>query len=198
MKREIKDIGDFIFINDPIKEADVIFLPGSSKWEVSEKAAELYGLGKANFILPAGKYSSKLGHFANERICDSKYAGSFEYDAEFCRHVLRKNGVPDTAILCEIESTNTLENALYSKQVLERYGQKVSSAIICCQAFHARRALMTYGLIFPDVEIQVAPAVTQGISKETWFESDLGKNLVMGEFERIGKYSKSYYAQVIL
>ena len=125
MKREIKDIGDFIFINDSIKEADVIFLPGSSKWEVSEKAAELYRWGKANFILPAGKYSSKLGHFANERICDSKYVGSFEYDAEFCRYVLCKNGVPDTAILCETESTNAFENALYSKQVLEKYGQNI-------------------------------------------------------------------------
>lgn len=57
---------------------------------------------------------------------------------------------------------------------------------------------MTYGLIFLDVEIQVAPAVTQGISKENWFESDLGKKLVMGELERIGKYFKSYYASVLL
>ncbi len=59
-KRAITDITNFIFVSDIPKKSDIIFLPGSSKWEISERAAELYKMGLARYVMPAGKYSIAL------------------------------------------------------------------------------------------------------------------------------------------
>ncbi|AIQ56954.1 YdcF family protein [Paenibacillus borealis] len=190
--RIIKDISDFIFVEDEPQISDVILIPGSSKWEISKKAADLYNQGYAKYILPAGKYTSKLGRFPNERITNELYAGEFKTDFEFCSSVLIKNGVPKEAILCEDQSTNTSENAQYSRDILNINNILVKKAILCCQAFHARRALMTYIHWFPDTIIYVVPSETQSISNENWHESHTGVNRVLGELEKCGKYFSDF------
>lgn len=193
-KRAIKEISDFIFIDDKPKEADIIFIPGSSKWEVSEKAADLYKKGVSQCIVVSGKCSPKLGCFANNRVEGSKYDEKYDYEYEFCKYVLTVNGVNKDSVICETESTNTYENALFSKTVLQENNLNISKAILCCQAFHARRALMTYSYVFPDVEILVAPANTLDITKENWSLEPIKIKRVMGELEKIGKYFSGHYS----
>lgn len=195
--RSIKDISDFIFVSDKLNSADVILIPGSSKWEISEKAALLYQNQLSHLIVCSGKYSSKLGHFANDRVVGSFYDGVYETDSEFCRHVLTINDVLDKDILCETESTNTYENALFSQNLLEKQGHRISSAIICCQAFHARRVLMTYEHVFPSANIMIAPTDTKGITKDNWFTNENGVKIVMDELEKLGKYFRRYYSDTL-
>lgn len=52
--RIITDISDYIFVSDEPKEADAIFLPGSSHPEQPEYAAELYHIGMAKWLIPSG------------------------------------------------------------------------------------------------------------------------------------------------
>ena len=187
-KRAIRDITGFIFMNDLPRRSDVIFIPGTSKSAITEKAAELYRAGYAKYVMPAGMWSGKWGRFAAEKIDNPRYAGEYPTDFAYCRHILLENGVPESAILREDRSTNTGENAEFSAAVLKELGIEVKRAILCCQSFHARRAFMTYGKHFPDTEILVVPTDTQGIRREDWFLHENSYRRVMSEVMKCGEY----------
>ena len=191
-RRIIKDITDFIFVSDIPEKSDVIFIPGSSKWEITELAAQLYNDGFANLVFPAGKYSSSLGYFPNENITNDKYKGNFVTDAEYCKNILKINGVPEDAILTEDKSTNTLENAQFSLEVLLKSNIEIKKAIICCQAFHARRALLSYSSCFPNTEFYVIPSATQGITADNWYMDSKKFKKVFSEVEKCGKYFSGF------
>lgn len=195
--RIIEDITRFIFVQDNLEQADIIFIPGASKYEISEKASELYKRGLAKKVLPAGKFSSKNNRFISENTKGTKYEGVYETDCEFCKKVLIDNGVAIEDIIEEKESTNTKENAFFSKEILQKEKIKIKKAIICCQAFHARRVLMTYSWAFPEVKFYIAPINTQGISKENWFENEYGISRVLGEVKKCGVYFDEYLKEKI-
>lgn len=191
-RRAVRAITDFVFLCDAPQKSDIILIPGTSQSAVTEQAAALYRAGYAAHVLPSGQYSSALGHFATNRIDNPRYAGSYNTDFAYCQRILIDNGVPAGAILCEDRATNTLENALFSAQVIKRAGIQVRRAILCCQAFHARRAFLSYACYFTGVELLVVPTVTQGISANTWFKSDEGYCKVMGEVAKCGAYFKNH------
>ena len=193
-QRAIRDITDFIFMNDTPQNSDIIFIPGTSQSAVTETAARLYCEGYAKYVLPSGMYSGKRGKFASEKIDNPRYAGEYATDFAYCKHILRENGVPEAAILREDRSTHTGENAEYSAAVLKELGIKVGKAILCCQAFHARRAFMTYTKFFPDTEILVVPTETQGIRREDWFLHETSYRRVMSEVYKCGEYFLEYQA----
>ena len=99
---------------------------------------------------------------------------------------MRQAGVPDSALIGEDQATYTYENAIYSRKKLESLGIQIKKAILCCQAFHARRSLLYYKEQFPDVEFLVCPVVTRGISRENWYRTEQGIDTVLGEVERCG------------
>ncbi len=191
-QRVIRDITDFIFLKDAPQKSDIIFIPGTSQSAVSETAARLYCAGYAGYVLPSGMYSGKRGKFASEKIDKARYAGEYATDWAYCRHILLANGVPESAILREDRSTHTGENAEFSARVLKEAGIKVERAILCCQAFHARRAFMTYAKYFPDTEILVVPTETQGITREDWYLQEKSYRRVMSEVYKCGEYFLEY------
>ena len=71
--------------------------------------------------------------------------------------MLREHGVPEEAVWREDCATFTYENALRSREVTDAAGLKVGTAILCCQAYHARRASLYYQSCFPEAEILSAP-----------------------------------------
>lgn len=155
-------------------------------------AAQLFNDGYAELVLPAGKFSSSLGRFAIENVSNPKYMGSFSSDSEYCKNILKINGVPENSIIMEDQSTNTLENAQFSAKVLSMLGIEVRSAIICCQAFHARRSLLSYASCFPDATLYISPAETQGISAANWFKDPQKYKKIFGEVEKCGKYFSQF------
>ena len=193
MRNNIEDITKFIFIKDKPETADIIFIPGSSNWVLAETAAGLYKEGKADKIMPSGRYFYKIGRFLNERVTDERYKGNFRTEAEFLSSVLVKNGVPDKDILIEEKATNTYENAIFSKDLLKENNLTVKKAIICTQAFHARRAFMTYSHLFPDTEFYVVPTDTQGITADSWYKTERGIQVVLGELQKCGEYFEEYF-----
>ena len=191
-QRVIRDITGFIFMEDDPQKSDVIFIPGTSQSAVSETAAQLYCAGYAGYVIPSGMYSPKRGKFASEKIDKARYAGEYDTDWAYCKHILLANGVPESAILREDRSTHTGENAEYSARVLKELGIKVEKAILCCQAFHARRAFMSYAKYFPDTEILVVPTETQGIRREDWYLQEKSYRRVMSEVYKCGEYFLEY------
>lgn len=197
----LRDITDFIFIENDInevKDVDVIFILGTSRCELPELASTLYNRGISKWVLPSGKYSSKLNKFAGKNVENTKYDANYETEWDFCKEVLVNNGVPKESILLENESTNTYENALFSKKSLNKKNLNIKKAVIVCQAFHARRVLMTYSVVFPDVEFYVCPIDTQGITRDNWFENEYGIKRVLGEVEKCGKYFSGYIKEMLI
>ena len=106
-------------------------------------------------------------------------------DMDALRDVLLKNGVPDSSILREDTATYTYENAIQSRKLTDSLGLTIRRAILCCHAWHARRCLLYYQLLFPEAEILVCPSDT-GINRENWHQTGDGIDLVLGELERCG------------
>ena len=187
-ERIIRDITDFIFVEDRLERADLIIIPGSSWPELSERAAELYHGGWAALILPTGKYGYQSGCFRGLKSKSDVYSGDYCTEWEFERHVLIKNGVPEEAILREDQSTHTVENAFCARRAADECGLTVKRAILCCKAFHARRCLMTFGWAFPETEFLLCPTVLEGVGRDTWHLTAYGRERVLGEVSKCGSY----------
>lgn len=183
----IKEAGEYVFREDQPEKADIIFVPGNGYPQMAEEAARLYREGYAPYVLPSGRYSIVVGKFGGVLAKQEIYNGDYETEWEFLKDVLMKNGVPESAILREDQSTYTYENAILSKKVIEAQGLEIKKAIICCKNHHARRASMYYQLLFPETKLMVVPVCVDGITRENWRDNEAGVDAVTGEITRIIK-----------
>ncbi|MBR6917080.1 MAG: YdcF family protein [Clostridia bacterium] len=184
--RIIKDVSDFIFVSDEPERVDAIFLPGGSHPAQPEYAADLYRNGYAEYLIPSGGVSVKHDRWPGVKAKREIYSGNYKTDCEFFCEVLTKCGVPTDAIIGEGKSGTTRDNAFMSKEVVDKSGIDIKTALIVCKAFHARRCLMLYQLAFPDVEFCVCPVVCFGITKDNWYKTEQGIDRVLGELARCG------------
>jgi len=182
----IRDITDFIFLEDQPQSADVIFIPGNGHAEPSELAAKLYHEGYAPLILPSGRYAIGSSGFAGQKSGSRLYEGEFETEWAYMRHILLENGVPEGAILREDEATYTYQNAINSRRRTDSEGLAIRRAILCCMPVHARRARMYYETLFPDAQLFVCPVKSADITRENWMHEPAGIDRVLGEMERCG------------
>ena len=185
MENIAAEIENFIFAENRIEKADVIFVPGNGYPEMAEAAARLYHEGIAPYIIPSGRYSITLGRFGGVLHNREKYSGGYKTEWEFLRDVLMKNGVPEGAVLREDRATYTYENALLSQKAAEEKGLSIKKAILCVKNYHAGRALMYYQTVFPETEIMVCPVSVDGITKSNWRQSEGGIREVCAEMQRI-------------
>lgn len=176
---------DFIFVEHPPAQADVLFIPGSGTAALGEKAALLWKLGFAEKIVVSGKYSILKEGFEGAEDYPDRYPGSYPTEAAFLADVLRQNGVAGQAVLLEEKAAYTYENAIYSRQITDGAGLEVGRAILCCKPFHARRCLLYYQLLYPETEFLVCPCEST-VKRDNWYKTREGIELVLGEVERCG------------
>lgn len=177
MTKFLEELTNFIFLEDEPQKADVIFLPGSEEGVLAKTAARLYLEGYAPLIVPSGKYAKWTGH---------SMVDQFETESDHFAYLLMEEGVPEEAILKEREATYTYQNAINTRKLLDERGIKVKKALLCCQAYHARRSKLYYQILFPETEILVIPTITKGITRDNWFKSRKMSDVVLGEIERCG------------
>ncbi len=211
-------VTDFIFIEDKPRRSDIIFVPGGNYPDAAKYAAKLYHEGYAPYVMPSGRYSILAGRFhaqeteeksgeAQSAVVDrnlragreaaSDQDKKYETECDYLCDVLRRCGVPDQAILREEQATYTYENAIFSRKRTDALGMQIDRAILCCQAFHARRCLMYYQEQFPDTEFLLCPVVTKNISRESWHRTREGIDTVLGELERCGgQFHEIMYAKM--
>ncbi|MCH5287082.1 MAG: YdcF family protein [Christensenellaceae bacterium] len=194
----IRAVGDFVFVEDAPEQADIIFVPGASRPEHALRAAELYQAGLAPYVLPSGGFPKTAGRFlgVKERF-RAEYPGEFETEWAFLKEVLTRRGVPEEAVLREDRATYTWENALLSREVTDRMGLKVRTAILCCKSFHARRALLYYQAAYPETRFLVCPAQLPGYGREDWYLTEKGRAVVMGEVARLGEQVRDVFTAML-
>ncbi len=188
--RIVEDITNFIFVNDEPRQADIIFLPGGSYPEPSERAAALWRAGYAPRLVPSGLYSAKIGRFPGPRTKKDLYSGDYRTEAEFMKDVLIKNGVPDDVIFPEPRAgeRGTVDNAFFTRELTDGLGFDIRTAIICCKSFHARRCLLTYTWAYPRTQFILCPAELPGRSRSDWHATPQGVETVMSELRKCGTY----------
>lgn len=177
MTKFLEEMTNFIFLEDEPQKADVIFVPGSEEGALAKTAAKLYLDGYAKILIPSGKYAKWTGHSKVEQ---------FRTEADHFAHLMMEEGVPEDAIIKETEATYTYQNAINTRKLLDERGIAVKRALLCCQAYHARRSKLYYQILFPDTEILVCPTITKGITRDNWFRTKEGREIVLGEIERCG------------
>ena len=180
-----EEITKYIFAEDMLQKADIILIPGNAYPQNAERAAALYRQGYAPYILPSGKYSTLVGHFAGVLDRADRYNKEYKTEWEFLKDVLVQNGVDESAILKEDQATFTWENARLSREVTDKAGIEIKKALLCCKNYHARRALMYYQRAYPEVKFRVCPCCVDGVTKENWMNSEEGIQSVLGEVQRI-------------
>ena len=187
----IDEITAFIFMENPLEKADVIFIPGDARPEHTEEAARLYARGYAPLLVPSGRFAKVQGRFQGVKAGADVYGDSFSCEADFLEKVLLDNGVPKEAILKEDQATYTLENAEKSRALLIEHGHvpgvDLKKAIVCCKAHHARRCCLYYGMVFPELDLIIHPVAVDGIDRRSWYGTEAGRELVLGEHARIGQ-----------
>ena len=193
--RIIHDISNFVFVQDTLQKADIIFIPGSFYKKLAEEAALLWKAGYASLIVPSGRYSIVRGKPFS--MGDRQY----QTECEFLSDILKTNGVEQNVILGEDKASFTQQNARYSKKLLEGKKIEIKKAIICCKSFHARRCLMYYQFAFPDVEFIMYPVTycEDGIeiTKDNWYQTEKGLDIVLGELRRYGEQFKEEFLSIL-
>lgn len=183
----IKQITEFIFVENKLEKSDMIFIPGSGFPQLAEEAAKLYHQGLASYVLPSGKYSILKGEFSGVQQKQELYHGKYATEWEFLKDVLQKNQVPEERILREDQATYTYENAIYSRKVTDYLNMDIKKAILCCKPYHARRSLLYYQLLYPETQFYVYPIQNSDVKKENWYLTEKGIGLVFGEVQKIGE-----------
>lgn len=179
-----KNLTDFIFVEDQLEEADVIFVPGNRYPDMAEKAAQLWKSGMGKWVLPSGRYALSAGTFAGPIKKADIYNEKYKTEWDFLKSVLCKNGVSEDAILKENRATFTYDNAIFSRIALKEASIEAKKAIICCNSIHARRCKMYYELVFPETKIMICPVNATGVTKENWHQSQENITAVLAEMDR--------------
>lgn len=153
---------------DAAQTADVIVVlgagvtrngnPGSALYRRTLHAGELWQQGKAPYILCTGAQASNRPNS----------------EAEACRRTLMQHGVPASAVLMEMNSRSTEENAIYAREMLQVRGWQ--QAILVTDSYHMFRAL----LIFTSrgVAVQSSPVPNGQIRDRFFYLSSIGREVV--------------------
>ena len=175
----IPQITEYIFIEDIDIQGDVALVFGTTQaWEgLTEYAVELYKQKLVPKLLFSG------GEIINASITEAMAM------AEKARNL----GVPIQDILIETVSKNTLENVLFSRQIIANvFGlSNIRSLTAVMRNFHARRVLMTLKRHMPPhIRAKVATHVSPlfDFTKQDWHRTELGRHKVAEELEKIEMY----------
>ncbi len=139
----LKLILDFLIETTPIEQlpvSDGIFVFGHIDPRLVKHVAKLWNMKKAPKIILTGKGRRDLPE-------------GFESESEYYASILKQSGVPDSAIILEKQSTNSLENVLIGIKVAKENGLNPKTLIACAMPPLLRRAIATLNQQFPDVSV---------------------------------------------
>lgn len=179
-------IWDYLRLGQKPEKCDCIVGFGNFNTDIARRAAELYHQGLAPKIL----FTGGLGR-NTEGLLPEPEAVRFARVAMEC-------GVPEADILIEDRSTNTKENILFTRQLLEEKNLPHRHILGVHQPFMERRIKAAMGVYWPELHFSVtSPQVTipeylarareQGVSEEA------SVSVIVGDFQRMDLYAKLGY-----
>lgn len=180
---EIERVTQTVFVAPGSQPVDLLFIFGTSTIDSDalESVARDYQKGRFPKVMVTG-LSGRL------------YSETGKPVAHIMRDELIARGVPSEIILVQDRSTNTLEDVAFSLDVLEKYSIFPKRIAFLCKAHHSGRCLRTLRKFFRS---QILSPVTylaeyEGvkIAKEDWYQHEVSRGRVYGEYLRIIEYSR--------
>ena len=176
-------IWDYLCLHQQPGKADVIVGFGNFNDNIARRAAELYHQGLAPKIL----FTGGLGRNTLGLLPETEAA-------RFAR-VAMECGVPDQDIIREDKSTNTAENILFTKQLLEALEVSHGHILGVHQPFMERRITAAMGVYWPELRFSVtSPQVTipQYLedAKKQGITENASISVIVGDFQRMELYAE--------
>jgi uncharacterized SAM-binding protein YcdF (DUF218 family) len=170
-------------LNHRLARADVILVLCSHDKKVAERGAQLFLENWAPLLI----FSGGLGVITS-RMWNVPEARQF---AEIAMQL----GVPREKILVEDKSTNTGENVLFTKQLLQQKQIVADKFIVVQKPYMERRSFATFKRVWPEKEVLVtSPPVsfeeylTSYSNRELTSDDVIG--IMVGDLQRIKVYAE--------
>lgn len=177
--RNARIIWDYMLMHQKLEKADAIFVLGSSDIRIAEYAAQLYLDCWASLLILSGNTGSK-GR--------AKMLWGMT-EAEKFSEVAVERGVPMDAILLEKESTNTGENILFTKRLLEEKKIRPKKLLLVQKPYMERRTYATFAKQWPGVEFVVtSPPIAYEEYSDQLRPKEYVLNMMVGDLQRIKEY----------
>ena len=182
----LQTVWDYLGMHQTPEQADVIVGFGNFNTNIARRAAELYLRGLAPVVL----FTGGLGR-NTEGLLPEPEAVRFARVAMEC-------GVPEKAILLEPESTNTAENILFTRRLLERRGIPHERILGVHQPFMERRITAAMGVYWPEQAFRVTSpqvSITDYLAdaKKQGVTENAAVSVIVGDFQRMDLYAKKGY-----
>ena len=156
---------------------DTIFVFGSASTVRTTKAIELYKSGYSKLITISGHKPF--------------YKNRADTEAEFLANYTIENGVAKNDITIENRGISLPDNVKRTLDIWEESNYNPKSIIIVTSPFVMRRAYIEWQK-YPDFDLRVIRqccSVSDTFSRENWYKSEVGLNIILNEFIKIrGEY----------
>jgi hypothetical protein len=189
-KKQLEQVTDLTFYErTTLKKCDAIFVFSGTHPGHWEKAIEAYKLDLApKIIVTGGRSLTGISH--------PKWEGRQSHsitEASVIISYLLEAGIPEESIIYEDQSTNSLENVLYAKEIIDFAA--IASMLVICKSHAAGRQIRTLMKHFPSLLVYIpftfnATYQNKEISRENWMNTPTGRNRVWGEYRRIIHYGQ--------
>lgn len=174
-------IWDYHLLNHNLEKADCILALGSYDPNVAKYASQLYLENWAPYLIFSGGVVRPKGMLENDVP---------KTEAEAFRDIALQMSIPPNAILLENQATNTAENFIYTKILLNGIGLDFKSFIVVQMPYMERRAYATARKLWKHEKLMITSQKisyneyisSSGISKETTI------NGLIGDLQRIKIY----------
>jgi uncharacterized SAM-binding protein YcdF (DUF218 family) len=171
-----KSVWDYMKLNQTPTPADCILVFGSNDPRVATYGAELFLRRLAPLILFSGKRGGLTQKWKKT-------------EAEKFAQIAIRAGVPRSKILIEREATNTGENVLFTKRLLEKQGLNPGSFLVVQKPYMERRTWATFKKVWPRKKIIVS---SPPISFEDYPNRSISKRdviaIMLSDLQKIALY----------
>lgn len=182
IKNALKEIWDYMKLNQPLEQCDLIIGCGCANLDIPVKCADLLKQGYAPKILFAGG----LG-----KITANKFNKS---EAEIYKDIAISNGIKEEDILIETKSTNTGDNFRFALEILKNNNIKHDKILIVHKPLNERRTLSCAKQILKDKELYITSyditfeEYFNTLDKKTIEEIINNISVIIGDIQRLIVY----------
>ncbi len=170
-------VWDYHRLGHSLVKSDCILTPCSHDPRVAEYSAQLFLAGWAPLLV----FSGNVGELT---------AGMYgKPEADYFAEVAVELGVPADKILVENRATNSGENIIFSRALLQEHHQDPDGFILVQKPFMERRTLATFQKIWPEKNAVVTSPPIEFLDYPTVeFPLERVIEIMVGDLERIIRY----------
>lgn len=161
----LKEAGNFLVIDEKPVKSDVVIVLSGGGIDRLEKGVELYKKGFAPYVM----------------ISNGQEDGLYE--------AAQQQGVPSDSIILENQARSTKENALFTKELMQKY--QFQSAIIVSSNYHMRRVKSSYEKAISNSKLKLiyCSVSDNGYDSDNWWETRENRKATYIEYVKlVGNY----------